>query len=78
MSKLRNIDQFYLYFGILLLVLSVLVILVIRGIFSSITISREIDQEFLESQTPRLHKESLSKAYELIMNSKVVVLDLGE
>ena len=55
-----------------------LVILVIRGIFSSITISREIDQEFLESQTPRLHKESLNRAYELIVNSKAVVLDLGE
>ena len=78
MNKLRTVDQFYLYFGVLLLVLSILVITVIRGIFGSITTSREIDQEFLESQTPRLHKESLNRAYELIVNSKAVVLDLGE
>lgn len=78
MSRIRNIDQFYLYLGVLLLGIAVIVIVVVRGIFGSIATSREIDQEFLDSQTPRLHKESLTKAYDQILNMKVVVLDLRE
>lgn len=78
MKKSLKIDKFYLIMGAVLLVLALLVIMVLRGIFFAVTVSREIDAEYLEANSPRLDKAKLDEAYERLSQPDVTVLDLGE
>lgn len=73
---MQKINKFYLTLVILLLMLTFLVVIVVRVIFGSLMKSREIDSEFLESQTPRLEKQVLIQIDEKLDEQKAKILDL--
>lgn len=77
MNDLKEIDKFYFVIGGVLLALVLLVVIVIRGIFSSVSVARQIDQSYLESQTPKLNKENLDRAIDIIERPQTDVLDLA-
>lgn len=73
---MQKISKFYLSLIVLLFLLTFLVILVVKTIFSSMTISNQIDQEFLESQTPRLQTQNFEEVEIKINEQKAKILDL--
>lgn len=73
---MRKINKFYLSLVFLLFLLTFLVILVVRTIFGSLMKSKEIDQEFLDSQTPRLEKQIFDNFENKIDEQKAKILDL--
>ncbi len=77
MNNLKKIDRFYIILAIVMLFMSFLVVITFRGIFSSLDTAREVDEELLDSLTPKLDKVSLDKAQELI-DRKGETLDLRE
>jgi hypothetical protein len=78
MIRIKKVSKFSVGLVGLLLLLAFLVIISFRGIFSAISTSREMDQEFLDSQTPRIDKDSLNRAYDWSRDKKVTTLDLRE
>jgi len=73
---MRKINKFYLSLVFLLFLLTLLVILVVRTIFGSLMKSKEIDQEFLDSQAPRLEKQIFDNFENKIDEQKAKILDL--
>jgi uncharacterized protein (UPF0333 family) len=78
MNKFKKLNKFSASLLFLLLFLAILLIVTFRGIFSAISTSKEVDQEFLDTQAPRIDKENLDKAYDWVTNKKVTTLDLRE
>lgn len=77
-KKFPKIDKFLGVLAVVLLVLALLVIFTFRVIFSAVSTAIEVDEEYLESRTPRINKENLNKAYEGVVNLKESTLDLRE
>jgi len=77
MKRIIKVDRFYMSVGTVLIVLTVLVAIVMRAIFSSLKIASEIDSEFLQSLTPRLEVSKIEEATKVLEGRKSVVLDLS-
>ncbi|GEM_PF-3527387 len=78
MNKAKKLDRFYLYMLVVVLVLSGLVVVTLRGIIGAITTAREIDPELLEASTPRLESSLLDRAYKFIYEKNPQRLDLRQ
>jgi hypothetical protein len=76
MRKLQRIEKFYFILVFLLIALSMLVIFILRFSFYSFTRSQDVDQQYLDSNTPKLDKQSLDDAYGIIYNKQIPDLDL--
>jgi len=75
-QELKKIDRFYLLFGAVLLVLSILAIVTLKVVFSAYGVSGTIDQSLLEASSPRIDLELLDQTYGNIMVRKTVPLDV--
>lgn len=76
MRELKNISKFYLIFTFLLLLLAIMVILVVRTMFSSWSVSNQIDEEVLQNSIPHLNNGILDEAYNKTMGRSIPNLDL--
>ena len=76
MKTLVKIDKFYYAFGLMLLVMSILVILTLRTLFSSYYVSQGVSDELLEASTPRINKTNVGDALEKFSSPNIVTLDL--
>ena len=75
-QKLKEIDRFYMFLGLLLAVLSVVVIIMVRTVFGAYATASHIEEESLESNLPRINKTSLDEVYDKFYNKTPPVLDL--
>lgn len=76
MTILQRINRFYVALFSVLVALSVLVIVVLQGVFGAISKSGEIDEELLGATTPRLDKAKIEEALEAVKSREVPALDL--
>jgi len=74
----RIFDRFYLYAGISLIPLAVMVIIVARGIFGALATAGQVDEALLDSSNPRIEQAQLDGAYKKTVESEFVPLDLRE
>ena len=75
MKKIK-IDRFYVFLVLIFVSLSLAMVIVFRHVFSTLSKSTEVDEEFLKANTPRLQRDSLDQAYGLIYNKEIPDLDL--
>ncbi len=75
--NLRKIERFYFIFAITFCLLAILVIFTLKGIFSSIITTLELNEEEIKS-IPLVNEFDLNKAYDETINKKIEPLDLSE
>lgn len=56
--------------------IAVLFIIVLRGIFSAVAATGEIDESLLRSETPRIDRAKIDKAIEIVNTREYTPLDL--
>jgi hypothetical protein len=76
MNKLKKIDKFYASLITVLIVLSVFIIICLKGIFSAITISGQVDDSLLNKSAPRLDRVKIDQALDSVSNREFIPLDL--
>lgn len=74
--KNLKVDKFYLSFAAILIVLAVMVIFTLRTAFSAVSVASEIDESLLQTQTPRINKDKLNEALEVLGTKEILPLDL--
>ncbi|OGM75482.1 hypothetical protein A2382_00345 [Candidatus Woesebacteria bacterium RIFOXYB1_FULL_38_16] len=77
MRQIKNLDKFYIVFALVFMTLAFLVIVIVKGIFSAVSVAREVDSELVESLTPRLNESGLEESARLLREKKIDSLDLG-
>lgn len=78
MKKLKKISNFYWIFAFVLMLLAVLIIFVIRTMFSSLSVSNEIDEEVLQKSIPHLNESVLDDAFTKSLEQNIPGLDLRQ
>lgn len=76
MKKLFKIEKFYFVMIAVLVVVAVVVTFVLRLVFFNLAKSTEVDEEFLNANSPRLDNDKLDSAYGIIYNKQIPDLDL--
>lgn len=76
LKNLKQIDRFYYFLGGLLTVLAIVVILILRTIFSAFGTASSINEENLDSTTPRIEKTKFDEVYEKLYDRRPPQLDL--
>lgn len=74
-KPLIAIDRFYIFLILVLFILSILLIFTLRGIFSTIRIATEIDEQLVPPEIG-ININNLNKAYDAVFNKENVSLDL--
>lgn len=77
MKVWEKIDRFYPILIVVLIMLSALVVFVVRGIFTSIITSFDVQQEEGKSVV-RVDKSKLDSAYSAAFNKEVVRLNISQ
>lgn len=75
--KNLKIDRFYIIFTVLLMALAFMVIFTLRISFSAVSVASEIDEELLQTQTPRINKDKIEQALGVLGRKERMPLDLG-
>jgi len=76
MKKLFKIDKFYVVMFGVLVVVAIIVTIVFRFVFFNVAKSTQVDEEFLNANSPRLNNDNLDRAYGIIYNKQIPDLDL--
>ena len=76
MKIFRELDRFYFLFGTVLLILSIVVIVSLRGVFSALSTSSEIDEALLDTSLPRVNIEKVNDGLGSLSNTEPIPLDL--
>ena len=72
-----KIDKYYFILSIILVILSFLVIVTLRNIFSSVITMNELDEDVIGS-IPLVNEVKLNKAHDAVYKLKIEPLDLRE
>ena len=59
-----------------LVTLAAFVIVALRGVFSAVSLSGELDEALFNTTTPRLEKTKIDEALDLVNNRTFIPLDL--
>jgi len=75
MKTFQQIDRFYFILGAILLILGFLVIFTFKTVLTSLSVSRQIDEQIAKPEI-LIKKDALDKTYEKIFSKENMSLDL--